>query len=225
MSGGDLPRKLCHVLFDLDGTLTDPREGIECCFASALRQLGAPVPDATSLRRFIGPPLQQGFAELLNTSDAGRIDRAVTLYRERYARAGALENRLYPGVRSALEELRRAGYRLVVVTSKAAPFAEQVLRHFDLRSLFEAVHAASLDGRLTGKEALIAQALQQHKLRPQQAVMVGDRKYDMLGARANGVLPWGAGWGYGSAQELHAAGAAEIFPDIEHLVAALLRRP
>jgi phosphoglycolate phosphatase len=225
MNSADRHRTLSHVLFDLDGTLTDPREGIERCFASALRQLDAPVPDAASLRRFIGPPLRQAFAELLNTRDARRIERAVTLYRERYARAGALENNLYPGIRSALEELRQAGYRLVVVTSKAAPFAEQVLRHFDLRNLFEAVHGASLDGRLTGKEALIAHTLRRQRLGPLEAVMIGDRKYDMLGARANGVLPWGAGWGYGSTRELRAAGAVEIFPDIKHLVAALPRRP
>jgi phosphoglycolate phosphatase len=201
------------VLFDLDGTLTDPKEGITACIRYALTRLGRVSPSADELTWCIGPPLSKSLEQLLADASPGLAGEALALYRERYAAQGIFEARLYPGVAEMLDELCAAGVRLFVATSKPLPFARTVLDHFGLTQFFTAVYGSELDGTRSDKGELIAYVLQQQGLAPGGVAMVGDRKHDMWGARQNRVLPIGAGWGYGSLQELEQAGAARVLLD------------
>jgi phosphoglycolate phosphatase len=132
-----------NILFDLDGTLTYPGEGIVKCFQHALGRLGRPCPPADELSRFIGPPLRPAFGEILQSQDAGLIEQAITTYRERFASVGLYENRVYESVHGMLDGLRAAGCQLSVATSKPQVYAEKVLRHFSLVAYFEDVRAMS----------------------------------------------------------------------------------
>jgi phosphoglycolate phosphatase len=196
-----------NVLFDLDGTLTDPREGIVGCFKHALLSLGHKCPADAELARYIGPPLQESFGTLLGSTDPKDIDSAVRLYRRRFASTGMFENSVYPGIHSALTTLRGSGAALFVATSKPRVFAERILVHFGLQEYFCAIHGSELDGRRSHKGDLIAHVLRAESLSPHSTAMVGDRAHDILGAKAHGVFPVGALWGYGSYDELVAAGA------------------
>lgn len=209
------------VLLDLDGTLTDPRDGIVRSIRHALERLGAPCPPDASLVRYIGPPLHASFGELLGTDDRARMDEAVALYRERYRPVGLFENAVYDGIPEALGALRAAGHRLVVCTAKPTEFAERILAHFGLRDAFEAVHGAELDGTRTDKAELMAWLLPRAGIDPADAVMVGDREHDVVAARANGVRAVGVLWGYGSAAELAAAGAHALVARPEEIADAV----
>ena len=135
-----------HLLFDLDGTLTDPFPGITKCIQHALVSLGRPPPSAESLRWCIGPPLKKSFATLLGSEDEHTADAALTKYRERFGMVGLFENAVYPEIETALDELRKAGYSLGVATSKPTVFAERIIEHFGLRRYFRAVDGSELDG-------------------------------------------------------------------------------
>lgn len=197
-----------HVLFDLDGTLTDPREGILNGLKYALESLGAPIPSDTALERYIGPPLQANFAALLETTDPTRIATAVHLYRQRYTAGGMFQNVVYPGITQTLTALQAQRVALYVATAKPTVQARQILEHFGLSHYFQAIYGSELDGTRTDKRDLIAYILADTAISPQQTVMVGDREYDMRGAVANRVTPVGVLWGYGSQQELTSAGAS-----------------
>ena len=210
------------LLFDLDGTLTDSREGIVACIGHALECLGEePPPDAT-LDRFIGPPLEDGFAQLLGVPrESHRVGQAVARYRERFDERGWRENRVYPGVPELLEAVRERGWRCFVATSKPTVFARRILSHFGLRERLDGVYGSDLDGRLGSKPELVAHVLASEALAPQRAVMVGDRRHDVEGARANGVASIGVLWGYGSRAELESAGADRVCEDPSELLDAL----
>lgn len=197
-----------NLLFDLDGTLTDPREGIIACFEHALRGLGRPIPPASMLERLIGPPLRDAFATL--SLDGDLIEAAVALYRERFTMAGMFENNVYAGIPEALAALSAEGARLLVATSKPRVYAEAILEHFGLRKHFDAVHGSELDGRLSDKRELIGHVLSASRLAAGETTMVGDRRHDVVGALGNAVLPVGVLWGYGSEAELTAAGARRL---------------
>lgn len=196
-----------NVLFDLDGTLTDPAEGIVACIRHALTAMGRACPEDPELVRYIGPPLQQSFAALLGTDDPAQVSTAIVHYRQRFARKGMFENAVYPDIPGTLAALRNLGAILYVATSKPRVFAEPILRHFDLDRYFEKVYGSELDGGRSDKADLIAHILRCEALPPDSTVMVGDRSHDMVGAKANGVFPIGALWGYGSLDELAGAGA------------------
>ncbi|MDY7226162.1 HAD hydrolase-like protein [Hyalangium rubrum] len=198
------------IFFDLDGTLSDPFEGIASCYRHALTQLSRPVPAATELATFIGPPLRQGFATLLATSDQVLVEQAVTLYRERYATHGAFENRLYDEVPEMLRALNDGTRRLYVATAKARVFAERIIEHFGLSAHFAHVYGPELDGRFENKADLLAHALEREGLDPASCVMIGDRAQDVRAARQNGLVPVGVSYGYGSKEELLEAGAVVI---------------
>ncbi|MGE0358134.1 MAG: HAD hydrolase-like protein [Burkholderiales bacterium] len=198
-----------NILLDLDGTLTDPREGIVGCIKHALARLGEPCPPDESLERFIGPPLAAAFAVLLG-GDSPRIRDAIAAYRERFATIGLFENRLYPEIPGALAALVERGHRLFIATSKPTIYAERIADHFGLRDFVGAVHGSELDGTRAGKPELIAEVLRFQGLPAAETVMVGDREHDVIGARANGLLAIGALWGYGSRDELVAAGASAL---------------
>jgi phosphoglycolate phosphatase len=201
---------MVNVLFDLDGTLSDPREGIVACLKHALRRLGRYCPSDSELSRFIGPPLQEIFGTLLGSTDPKDIDFAVTLYRQRFSSTGMFENSVYPGIQSALTTLRGSGATLFVVTSKPHVFAKRIVEHFELVGYFRAVYGSELDGTRSNKSDLIAHVLKSESLSPHATAMVGDRAHDIVGAKAHGVFPIGVLWGYGSNDELIAAGATTL---------------
>lgn len=217
------PVRRRHVLFDLDGTLTDPKEGITRCYRHALRRLGEPLPEADGLERFIGPPLRDGFRELLGSSSRERLDTAVRFYRERFTAVGLFENRLYGGIRKCLGELLGAGRALYVATSKPTGLAVRILEHFSLLEYFRAVYGAELDGSISAKGEVIHHLVSSEAVPPADAVMVGDRRHDIDGARQNGMAAVAVAWGYGSQEELAAARPEAIVKTpaalVEHLLA------
>ncbi|MBM4261788.1 MAG: HAD family hydrolase [Deltaproteobacteria bacterium] len=198
------------IFFDLDGTLTDPREGIVRCIAHALEQLGRKSPAEHVLERYIGPPLYESFAALLDTKELGLVNRAVELYRERFALKGMYENTLYSGIIDALNDLQQQKAQLYVVTSKPTVFAVPIVEHFGLQQFFQQVYGSELDGTRVNKTELISWVLEKERIPPSNAVMVGDREHDIKGALANGVRPIGVLWGYGSREELLRAGAVKL---------------
>jgi len=206
------------LLIDLDGTLTDPAEGIVGCFRLALETLGRTPPAAADLAWIIGPPLRQSFAELIG--DAGDPEEALAVYRRRYSTEGLFEAVVYDGVRETLAELRAAGARLFLCTAKPLVYAERILSHFDLRRDFEGVYGAELDGRYGDKGDLIARILDERDLEAGDCCMWGDRKHDVLAASRHAIPTIGALWGYGGADELRAAGAAALCASSSEVPAA-----
>ena len=210
--------KYSNLLFDLDGTLTDPKVGITQSIRYALAKMERPYPADASLDWCIGPPLQETFATLLQTDDPQLPVEALRLFRERFGTVGLFENTPYPAIPHVLQNLQAAGLRLFIATSKPAVFAQRIVEHFDLAHYFLVVYGSELDGRLTHKNELIHHVLQQEALDPAQTLMVGDREHDILGAKANHVAAAGVTWGYGSAQELTAAGALTLLHEPTNLL-------
>lgn len=196
------------IYFDLDGTLTDPKPGITRSIQYALARLDRAVPAEDELTWCIGPPLHGSLKKLLGADELA--DRALLLYRERFADIGIFENQIYPGIEDTLSALARPGRRLFVATSKAHIFAERIIDHFKLRVYFERVFGAELDGTRSDKTDLLGYALQSTGVDPSQAMMIGDRSYDMVGARDNGMTAIGVLYGYGSEAELRDAGAHHV---------------
>ena len=195
------------ILFDLDGTLTDSGEGIINCAVFALEHFGLPVPSREELRSVVGPPLFDSFRRF-GVPEA-QLGEAVTVFRSRYNPIGIYENHPYPGIRELLETLKSRGYKLCVATSKPEVMAERVLNHFDLARYFDTVCGASMDESRSSKDEVIAYLLAQND-QPGSMVMVGDTKFDVLGAAAHGIPTIGVSWGYGEVEEMKAAGAAAI---------------
>lgn len=216
------------ALVDLDGTLTDPSDGILGGFRFALQRLGAPVPERAALTWVIGPPLRQAFPRLLPDPTPARVEEAVSAYREYYGGVGILEATVYAGVPEALERLRARGFRLVVCTVKPRVFAGPVVKHFGLAGFFDGgIYGAELDGRFEDKADIIAHIVAEHGIAPAKAAMIGDRGLDMSAAARNGVAGIGVTWGYGTAEELRTAGAArlctapgELAPTVDALLGA-----
>lgn len=198
------------ALFDLDGTLTDPKPGITRCIQHALAALERDVPCEEELLWCIGPPLQASFPRLLGTDEKALVDRAIAHYRERFSTVGLFENALYPGVVEALQELRGAGLRTFVATSKPRVFALRIVDHFGLRPHFDGIHGSELDGTRTDKGDLIHHLLSSEALDPIGTIMVGDREHDMVGGAKNGLRCVGVTYGYGSAEELLQHGAMRL---------------
>jgi phosphoglycolate phosphatase len=210
-----------HLFFDLDGTLTDPREGITRCIAYALEGMGRHPPPLAALERYIGPSLFVSFRELLETGDEERVRAAVALYRERYTDEGLYENRLHEGMVAVLDGFRRDGYGMRVVTTKPTVFARRVVEHFGLAAYFADVVGANLDGSRSDKAELIGHVLTTDGLAPRDCVMIGDRRDDMQGAARTGTHSIGVLWGFGSAAELNEAGAGALCETPAQLPAAV----
>jgi phosphoglycolate phosphatase len=197
------------IYFDLDGTLTDPKPGITRSIRYALQRLDHhTIPTEDELTWCIGPPLRASFVTLLGAAHAA--DRAVALYRERFADVGLYENGVYDGVSEVLTDLCASGHRLFVATSKPHVFAERIIDHFGLRGHFERVFGSELDGTRVDKSHLLEYALKQASVNPAKTLMIGDRSHDMVGARNNGMKGIGVLYGYGSREELLGAGANHI---------------
>jgi phosphoglycolate phosphatase len=208
-----------NLLFDLDGTLTDPVVGITRCMQHALLRLGRDAPASHGLAQFVGPPLRGTLAALLSTTDDALIARAIALYRARFVAAGMFENEVYPGVAEALEQLAAGGHRLWVVTSKPEIYARQIIGHFGLSSWFRQIYGSELDGRNADKADLVRVVLDREGLAPGQTWMIGDRAQDVRGGRLNGTRTAGVLWGYGTEQELRAEAPDILLASMADLVA------
>ena len=178
------------VIFDLGGTLTRSEEGIWNCVRYAAEKLGFPVPDAATLRKFIGPPLGWSFMEYMGMSEE-MANKAVSTYRERYEAVGLFENRVYPGIRRLLRRLKRDGWYIGIATGKPQRSSERIIEHFGLNRYITKI-VGPKDGRGADKELLIRQALPEDA---GEAWMVGDRRFDMEGAKKVGIGAIGAGYG------------------------------
>jgi len=196
------------ILFDLDGTLTDPFTGITNSLRYALTTMGIEPPAAQELRRYIGPPLQATFLEILG--DEGRAADALGHYRQRYGEVGKYENVLIPDIVDALEALSDGSYALFVATSKLETYSRDIIEHFGLARFFRAVHGSALDGSRADKGELIRHILDAEGLDPRRTVMIGDRLHDAHGAAKNDVKAIGVLWGFGDRSELEEAGVASI---------------
>ncbi|HSL93855.1 MAG TPA: HAD family hydrolase [Bacillota bacterium] len=211
-----------YILFDLDGTLTDSGPGIIRSVSYALAAFGIEVPTEQSLRAFIGPPLYASFMKHYGFDEA-KAALAVEKYREYFAVKGMYENSLYEGIAELLQELREGGSTLAVATSKPTVFAEQIARHFGIDAYFDVIVGSELDGSRIEKSEVVAHTLMQLDVKnPADALMVGDREHDILGARANGLESIGVLYGYGSREELTAAQAPAIVATVQELKDLLL---
>ncbi|WP_266170076.1 HAD hydrolase-like protein [Dyella subtropica] len=201
-------------LFDLDGTLIDSELGITTCVRHALEQLGVPAP--AELRHWIGPPLRYSFAPLLD-HDSVRIEAAVEHYHDRFHAIGWREHTVYPGIEAMIERLRDAGHALAVVTSKPYRHAAPIIEALPFGQVFSRVYGPDPSSPHCEKATMIAAALADFGTPPENTAMIGDRHFDIDGAVANGVRGIGVLWGFGSRDELEAAGASAIARDPAHL--------
>jgi phosphoglycolate phosphatase len=208
------------ALFDLDGTLTDPEIGITRCVDHALDALGLPVPDPATIRTFIGPPIRDAF--IMMGVPPSQVEEAVERYRDRYSPIGMYENEVIPGVVGCLDRLEDAGVVLGVATSKVEVYAFEILEHFGLASRFAAISGCDFDGTNADKADIVARCLAGLGTDGRSAVMVGDRRHDVVGAATCGLPTVGVTWGFGTEGELRDAGATAIVTDVNELADAVL---
>lgn len=207
------------ILFDLDGTLTDSGEGIINCAILALEHYGLPIPSREEMRVFVGPPLTESF--IRHGVPADKAEEAVAIYRSRYIPIGKYENTPYPGIRELLGTLHEMGYKLYVATSKPEGMSIDILKHFDLDRYFTRICGASMDSSRNTKEAVIEYLMETTGER-ENMVMVGDTKFDVLGAKHHGIPCIGVSWGYGTVEDMENAGAAAIVHTPDELLKLLL---
>ena len=212
------PEACEYLFFDLDGTLTDPSEGITSGVSHALSRFGITVEDRSSLLAFIGPPLRESFMRFYGF---GRDDaqKAIAFFQEYYAPVGVLQNVPYPGIRELLADLKASGRKLVLATSKPEVFARQILERFGMAESFAFIAGGDVEETRVDKAEVIAFAMDGLGItrRPPDAFMVGDRSYDVVGAARHGIPTIGVGYGFGSRSELEQAGAAAFASDVGEL--------
>jgi phosphoglycolate phosphatase len=209
------------ILFDLDGTLTDPKVGITLSVQYALHKMGIKEEDPDTLTPFIGPPLLESFKEMYHMNDEEAI-QAIQYYRERFSATGLYENKVYFGIRELLFSLKNQGKKLIVATSKPTAFSIQILEYFDLKQFFTVIVGSNLDGTRTEKSDVIEFALEGENLSDlSKVVMIGDRKYDIIGAKKNNIDVIAVTYGYGSEQELAAAEPNYIVSSVTELAKLL----
>ncbi len=199
-----------YILLDLDGTITDPKEGITRSVQYALKSKGILIEDLDSLCRHIGPPLKTSFMDFYGFSES-EAEELVKKYREYFRDTGIFENKVYEGMDELLRKLKAAGKRLITATSKPEVFAERILKHFELDHYFDDICGASMDNSRIDKEDVIRYALEKNGIRDlSEVIMVGDREHDVIGAHKVGIASLGVLFGYGSRQELEEAGADRL---------------
>lgn len=217
--------KFEYLLFDLDGTLTDPKLGITSCVQHALRKFGIEEPDLDKLEPFIGPPLPDSFQEFYGF-DEQKTAEAVTAYRERFSTIGLFENEIYPGIEDMLSHLKQADKKLAVASSKPTVFVKQILQHFEIEQYFDVIVGSELDGTRYRKEEVVEEALRQlyhgEKVKNDTTVMIGDRKFDIQGAKTFSIVSVGVSFGYAAPGELEQAGADYIVDTVRQLEELLL---
>ena len=205
-----------YILFDLDGTLTDPSLGITNSVMYALKKFKIEIKDRTELYKFIGPPLINAFMDYYGFSKEDAL-KALSYYREYFSVTGIFENRLYDGIFELLKELWADGKKVILATSKPQEFAKRILDFFGISDFFYFVGGATMDESRSEKDDIIEYVLNQCKISPDNAVMVGDRKYDILGAHKFGIKAIGVTYGFGSEEELATAGADCIAHSVTEL--------
>lgn len=206
-----------YILFDLDGTLTDPMVGITKSVAYSLKKMKNIEVPLEALTKFIGPPLKESYMEFYGFTEEASSE-AIELFREYFKETGIYENELYPGIKELLNELKNCGKDLCIATSKPTIFAEKVVSYFDLGDYFTYVYGSNLDGSRTKKAEIIAAVLDEIGVEDRaEVVMIGDRKHDVLGAQEKKVASIGVTYGYGSYEELEKAGADFIVTSVEEL--------
>lgn len=209
--------KYATVLFDLDGTLTEPKQGITRSFQYALQKFGINENNMEVLVSFIGPPLKSTFREYYGF-DENKAWEAVTYYREYFAEKGIFENEVYPGIAEMLQELKWQNKKILLATSKATIFSERILEHFKLSPYFDYIVGSNYDGTRADKTEVIKHALSLLDGDfSGRTVMVGDRRHDIIGAKQNGIDSIGVTYGYGTAEELEQAGAGRIIASVAEL--------
>ena len=207
-----------YILFDLDGTLTDPAEGITNSVAYSLAKYGIEVADKRELYRFIGPPLKDSYMEYYGFSESDAV-KAIEYYREYFKPKGMFENEVYGGVPELLSKLTEAGKKVILATSKPEVFSTEILKHFDLYKYFDFVSGATLDGTRSKKADIIAYAISEMEItEKEKCLMVGDRAQDINGAIANGIDSVGVLFGYGDRAELENAGATYIAESVSDIL-------
>lgn len=207
-----------YILFDLDGTLTDPKLGITKSVAYALKSYGIEVEDLDSLLKFIGPPLKDSFVKYYGFSEEQGVE-AVERYREYFKPYGIYENKVYDGVENMLAKLVKCGKKVILATSKPTVFANVILEHFNLKQYFTCVVGSELDGSRVKKGDVVAEALRQAGVTDKSvAVMVGDREHDIIGAKENEIDSVGVLYGYGDRTELETAGAGHVVESVKELL-------
>lgn len=206
------------ILFDLDGTLTDPGIGITNSVAYALKKMGIVPPERYELYKFIGPPLAESFSKYYSLSESD-CEKAITEYRVYFKDKGIFENTVYFGVHNMLESLKNNGKKIILATSKPEEFAIRILKHFSLFEYFDSVFGASMDGKISQKGDVIKYALEKADIKDSsKCVMIGDRKYDIIGAKMNNIDSIGVLYGYGNFDELTNAGATYIAEKVEDIL-------
>lgn len=212
------------ILFDLDGTLTDPKEGITKSVQYALKHFGIEE-DAENLLRFIGPPLQQSFMEYYDF-DEEKANLAIAKYRERFSKVGVFENGVYEGVEELLKALKENGKIVAVATSKPEVFARQIIEHYGLSQYFDVIVGSELDGTRSKKAEVIEEVLRQLGISEEEKlhiIMIGDRKHDIIGAKACNLNSIGVEFGYAEENELRLAGADYVVETVQELRCLLMQ--
>jgi len=205
------------VLFDLDGTLTDPGLGITNSVAYSLKKFGIEIEDRKELYKFIGPPLHDSFMKYYGFSEK-EAETAIVYYREYFRDTGIFENKVYDGIENLLKEIKTSGRKIILATSKPEEFAKRILVHFELDKYFDFAAGATMDTSRSKKGDVIAYALKGSGCSAENAVMIGDRLHDILGAKENGLASIGVLFGYGSREELENAGADYIAETVEDIL-------
>lgn len=214
-------KKYSYIFFDLDGTLTDPFEGITKAVQTALLHFGINEPDREKLRSFIGPPLRDSFARFYGIPKE-KLEDAVAAYREYFSVTGIFENAVYDGIPELLSALKEKGVRVLLATSKPEPFARRITEHFGIDAYFFEQCGSDFEGRYETKAQVVAHALEACGADPREVLMVGDRMHDVMGAKENGIDCAGVLYGYGDRRELEDAVADMIFESVAELSEALL---
>jgi phosphoglycolate phosphatase len=205
------------ILFDLDGTLSDPKVGITKSVQYALQKMGIVEPDIDKLECFIGPPLQVSFAEYYGFNEE-QIQKAIDYYRERFKEEGMFENELNSNIPLLLKSLKEQQYTLVVATSKPTVFSEQILKYFNIDQYFDIIVGSNLDGTRTSKTEIIQYILDKYKEHNvNEFIMIGDRKHDIIGANNTGIDSIGVTYGYGSFEELGHSNPTYIVNSVNQL--------
>ncbi len=210
-----------HIFFDLDGTLTDPKLGFIRSVHYALSELDIEFDPDINFESYIGPPIHDTLGKLC--ADDNLVEAAISLYRKRYAEIGLFENELYEGITDCLDQILDEAESIHVATSKPTIFSKRIIEHFELDRYFNVVFGSNLDGTLSDKTELLAHILENQGVAPQNAVMIGDRRFDMIGAKNHGIRALGVLWGYGSEEELINSGADGICTHPEEIYEQVFR--
>ena len=211
-----------YILFDLDGTITDPMLGITKSVKYALNKFDIEVENLDDLCKFIGPPLKDSFMNFYGFNEEDAL-KAITFYREYFSVTGLYENVVYENFEDMLIALKEQNKSLIIATSKPTVFAEKILEHFNLKKYFDFIAGSNLDNTRTKKADVISYALEQQGLtEASEMIMIGDREHDVIGAKALGIESIGVLHGYGSYEELSNSGATYIVKDVKELKSLLM---